>query len=369
MTLRVLHCPADVGGNAAMLARAERELGLASRAIVFEQSPFGYRSDEVLLKPGDGRLTREIRRLGLLRRALRDFDVVHFNYGMSIAPMALRGGPLAQAISRVVELRDLPLLKRAGKAIFVSYQGDDARQGKFCREHFAITFATEVDAEYYRDDELKARRIAVFSRYADRIFVGSPDLMYFFPETARYLPVAPVDLSEWPLLPSRELPAEPLVVHAPSHRQVKGTRFIIDAVERLRAEGVRFRFQLVEKMTRDEARRLYDEADLLVDQLLAGWYGGLAIELMALGKPVVCYIREEDLRFVPQSIRETLPVINATPSSIYDVLKEWLTTRRGELRARGLRGRAFVEEVHDPRQVARELKREYEAAIARRRSG
>src|SRR5690242_3548815 len=40
--LRVLHCPTDVGGHPSGLARAERELGLDSHVVAFEDSPFRY---------------------------------------------------------------------------------------------------------------------------------------------------------------------------------------------------------------------------------------------------------------------------------------------------------------------------------------
>ena len=40
--LRVLHAPAAGGGHPQGLALAERELGLDSRSLVYEASPFGY---------------------------------------------------------------------------------------------------------------------------------------------------------------------------------------------------------------------------------------------------------------------------------------------------------------------------------------
>ena len=39
-------------------------------------------------------------------------------------------------------------------------------------------------------------------------------------------------------------------------------------------------------------------ADIAIDQLYAGWYGGFAVEVMAMGKTCVAY-SEEDREFVP----------------------------------------------------------------------
>jgi glycosyltransferase involved in cell wall biosynthesis len=113
-----------------------------------------------------------------------------------------------------------------------------------------------------------------------------------------------------------------------------------------------------------EARRLYEQADLLVDQVLAGWYGGLAVELMALGKPIIAYIRAGDLQFIPEGMRSELPVITATPATIYAVLKEWLTVRKDELSERGRLSRAYVERWHDPLAIAARLKSEYQAIMS-----
>jgi glycosyltransferase involved in cell wall biosynthesis len=103
---------------------------------------------------------------------------------------------------------------------------------------------------------------------------------------------------------------------------------------------------------------------LLIDQLLVGWYGGLAVECMALGKPVVCYIREEDLKFIPARMRRDLPIIQATPATLYTVLKAWLTVRQDELRQAGHQGRMYVEQWHDPLKIAAKLQSEYEAILA-----
>lgn len=376
--LRVLHGPTNVGCNPFGLAEAERALGLASWAVVTEEGPFKYPIDEVLFAPGDGFARQEAKRVGLLARALRDFDVVHFNFGRTLLPMrySLYGGsrdrfrnPLAfraaDAYLRLVQMRDLPLLKAAGKALFVTYQGDDARQGDFCRANFPISHVDEVEPGYYspEGDAAKRQAIATIARHVDGVYGLNPDLMHVLPAHAKFMPYASVDPAAWTPAPAAN--AVPLVLHAPSHRGVKGTPHVLAAVERLRAEGVAFEFRLVENLPHAEARRLYAQADLVIDQLLIGWYGALAVEAMALGKPVVCYLRDEDLGFIPAEMRAELPLIRATPTSIEAVLREWLTTRRGELAARGMASRGFVERWHDPRRIAEGLKADYEAAVAK----
>lgn len=378
MTLRILHCPAAVAGNPQGLARAERKIGLQSWAISFYESPFRYELDEMLWNDPSAVFKNEIKRWKLLWRALRNYDVIHFNSGTPILPKRIDSVPSVSSratgmlrrfynlYARLVEFRDLPLLKRFGKAVFVTYQGDDARQADYCRTHFRISAVDEVTPDYYPpgSDERKRREIACFDRYADGIYALNPDLLHVLPERARFLPYAHIDLEQW--RPADYRPGtrrRPLVVHAPSHQGVKGTRHILAAVERLRGEGIEFDFTLVEKLPHAEARKIYEKSDIAIDQLLVGWYGGFAVEMMALGKPVICYIRDEDLKFIDPEMRAELPLIRAEPATITAVLRECLTSGYHRLAEIGERSRAYVERWHDPIKVARFLKNEYFAVL------
>jgi glycosyltransferase involved in cell wall biosynthesis len=364
-----------VGGNPGSLARAERALGLDSWSVSFEEVHPGYEIDEVLWPAGAGRVSRELARWQLFRRA-RDFDVVHFNFGSPILPRALPAGfsrsrfdRLFRLYAHAVEFRDVRWLRRAGKAVVVTYQGDDARQADWSRAHFETSPAS-ARTPTSRDAALDAKRrewIEQFDRSADRIYALNPDVLHVLPSRAEFLPYAHIDLDEWKPVPADE--ARSLrIVHAPSSPEIKGTRWVVDAVERLRAEGVGVELDLVQGVPFDVARAAYERSDLAVDQLLVGWYGGLAVELMALGKPVVCYIRDEDLRFVPSRMRDELPLIRATGETLVDVLREWATDRRPELAAAGRRGRAYVERWHDRRAIAERLTRDYQVIVRSRGS-
>jgi hypothetical protein len=329
--------------------------------VTIEEPPAGYDVDEVLAPSGTSRVRRELRRWGLVRRALRDFDVVHFNFGSPLTPLRYPrgvtrhgglGATLWDAYAGTVELRDLALLKRRGKAVFVTYQGDDARQRG-------------------ANLELDARRrtwIETFDAHADGIWALNPDLLGVLPARAEFFPYGSVDLEDWtPVEPRTDGP--PVIAHAPSDRAAKGTSQILAALDALRADGVEFELALVEGMTRAAARATYERADLLVDQVLDGWYGGVAVELMALGKPVAAYLRAEDLERLPAAMRDDLPVIALEPDGLAASLRPWLTSRRLELPEVGRRSRAYVERWHDPLELARRTRSAYEAALRSRTRG
>jgi glycosyltransferase involved in cell wall biosynthesis len=371
--LRVLHCPDVVGGHPPQLARAERALGVQSWAVTFHPSPYAYAVDETIFAPDDRAATRERKRLELLWRAVAHFDVVHFNFGSSLfvwpgaRPSSLKPF-LLWMYQSALYMRDLPILKLAGKRVFVTYQGDDARQGDFSRANFPIHFSHEVGPEYYPpgSDEIKRRAISTFDRYADGIYALVPDLLHVLPRRAKFLPYANVDVDEWRPAspPSTQGPLR--VVHAPTSRGAKGTQHLIEAVVHLKRRGVPIQLVLVERVTREAARKAYEQADVVVDQLLGRWYAGVGVEAMALGKPVVAYINEVDLALVPRAMQEDLPVINAHPGTIGRVLAELATEKRISLQQEGARARAYVEKWHRPEAVAAQVIADYRAALERR---
>jgi glycosyltransferase involved in cell wall biosynthesis len=260
----------------------------------------------------------------------------------------------------------LLILRWRRVVILVQYQGDDARQGGFCRANFALSPADAVGPDYYDEhsDALKRDQIALMDRYCAQIYALNPDLLHVLPPRAEFLPYSHISLDEWsPRYCQME--DRPLRIgHAPTHRGVKGTVHLLTAADELRDRGHEFELVLVEGMSNSDAKKVYEQVDILVDQLYAGWYGGLAVELMALGKPVVAYIRQEDLYRIPKAMRADLPIIRAEPSSIADVLESLLTRPRSELVAIGQRSRTYVERWHDPIAIAQRVKDDIEAALS-----
>ncbi len=359
--LRILHCPSCVGGNPYGLAKAERALGYDSWCIALSQTSFEHPADEFLSTKDASLLFKERQRWKLLLRAYWHFDVIHYNFGSSILrwqspqlPPNKKNKILQSLFNVYVKLCywiERALLKN--KIIAVTFQGDDARQCDYSLRSFQYSIAQEVDEQYYPigSDCKKRKLIEKFSQMAHFINAVNPDLLHVLPPHTQFMPYSHVFKNDWECQPHPKS-KKPIVLHAPSNASAKGTRFIVDAVTQLQHEGIEFEFILVENMKYSEAIKLYQQCDLVIDQLLAGWYGGFAVEAMALGKPVICYIRENDMQYLPPEMKSNLPIIQATPDTICHVLREWITVKRHELEARGIESRQFIECWHDPIKIA-----------------
>ncbi len=343
--MKVLHCPTDTGGNAWGLSRAERALGVPSDVMVRRSGSLQFPND-IDLRVGEGFPLARMFRLGkFFLRACLTYDVFHFNWGMSMLDHRMWN----------LHYWDLPLLKRMGKRIVVTFQGCDARMKTLSQQRFSTSACAECDVSWCtpRMDAIRLRRIRKVFSYADRVFALNPDLLHFLPG-AEFLAYASVNLQEWRPAPDKhqELTQNrPLrVLHMPTNRSIKGTSYVEAACARLHQEGLPVELILVEGVPHHSVKSLIEKADLVVDQLLVGWYGALAVEAMALEKPVLCYLREEDLkRFVP--FHDRIPIVRTTKHTLAEDIRKLLQApaRLAEL---GRAGRRFVEECHDPLKIA-----------------
>jgi len=350
--IRVLHCPFNIGDHRWLLSRLERKLGVDSDLVIFSEPAFPGHFDRCL-HINSHSLPNEIKKISFLKEALKKYDVFHFNAGSSIWDNFFPG----------LNLLDLPILKRAGKKIVVTYHGDDARQKDYYLKEYNISYHSE---KYYRSknyslfdkllDSNKKRRIKKYARYADKIFAISPDIMNFLPEKTELLPTC-IALDN--LLPKiKKKNTSPIkIVHAPSDRAIKGTATVVEAVKELSTKYP-LEFILVEKLNHEKALALYQSADIAIDQLIVGWYGTFAVELMARGVPVAAYLRGSDLeKFVPW--RKEIPVVNAQTK---EELKEALAvlienpTLRKSL---GQKSQAYVKKYHNPYLFAQKLVKTY----------
>src|SRR5205814_6204731 len=124
---------------------------------------------------------------------------------------------------------------------------------------------------------------------------------------------------------------------------------VIDACAQLPVD-----LDIVEGVPHEEARARYANADIVVDQLNAGWHGVFALESMALGKPVVTYLKPDVVERSAEGFGLRIPIVPATKETLVEALRPLVDdpVRRREV---GAQCRAYVEQVHDIDRVADRL--------------
>ena len=332
-------------------ARADRLRGYRSETIVFSTYRISSRGlfDHDLSRWRALPLFGQLVPYGAFLWALVRFDLFVFFFD---------GGLLGETPWWRLEPK---LLRLAGKRIVVHPYGGDARLASRTRAIPGWNAYSEIPpGEEDRNEEDVAERVAVLARGAD-VVLGSADLAEDLPRVDGMFPF-PIDLDEWrPVAPPA---AETLrVVHAPNHPRYKGTRYVEAAVEQLLSEREPVELVLVQGVPGDEAHRLYEQAHIAIDQLLIGAYAQFAIELMALGRPVICYLNP---RFAPRHPSwAEVPIVSATPDTLVDQLRR-LVRDRGLREELGQRGPEFVRRHHSLEAVGAELDAVYRSVWERR---
>jgi glycosyltransferase involved in cell wall biosynthesis len=266
------------------------------------------------------------------------------------------GGPLG--FTTLLARCEPYLLRLAGIRTVIMPFGADVHELTRTKSLLMVD-AYSKDYPGFRHDRARtASLIDVWTHGADHIISGCDwvDFMYYW-DTLMLSHLA-VDTDALDAAPAAlHQPEGPLLfLHAPNHRNLKGTGQIVKAVDALRARGLAIELSIVESVPNSQMPDLIRAADVVIDQLVVGWYAMFALEAMALGKPVICYVRP-DLRdlYVGADLIEPgeLPLIEASAGSIEDILMQVASMPRPALRALGLRSRAFVEKHHSIEAVGR----------------
>lgn len=349
--------PSAVGGNAWNLSQGERKNGVESTVLIRDPSQYNDFCD-ILIKQPKSRVLATLKNMTFCVLNAHKYDVIHYSWGQMLIQYQ-RFGLFGW---------DLRYFKKRGKVIAVTFQGSDARQADYCLEHHDITFYTPEDVEAQRaNDRFKRRRIEFYAKNADLIYSTNPDLLAVLPENARFRPYTKLQIQDWVPVYSDYEKKQTVIIHAPTKQKVKGTQFVLDAVNRLKSEGYDIDFRLLQNIPNKQVIDFYREADLVIDQLMVGWFGGFAVECMALGKPVMAYLREEDLKYIPEQMRREMPVINVNADTIYSVLKRTLDNK-SQLADTARAGRAFCEKWMNSEKIAAEIICDYQRVIDSRKT-
>ncbi len=362
--MKIIHGPLDTAGLAISSAIYEKRIGLDSSALLFAKKKMGSMNKEeysnVKYYLDSSSFLNNLKiipyQLTSIRKKILEHDIISLTDG---------GSFLLPPYFNFL-FSDLSFLKNRGKKLVVTYQGCEIRLAQQCKlQEINACKNCMIPNKYWYDPRnwnwMKEKKIENYDKYCDLIFYHNPDLKNFIPR-GEFRPYMKVDYRDWVPKKSNRPKKKIIIGHAPKNRLVKGTEYIIDTINQLLKKRNDFEFVLFENMPYSEVIKKYHKVDLFIDQMLIGWYGGVSVELMALEKPVICYIRESDLKNIPNNFANDLPIINANSNTLEEKIEFFLDNPE-QIRIQGKISRDFVIEYHDPIKIAKWLKLKYESIM------
>lgn len=324
--------PKDIASDPGATVRGENAVGATSVLLTIDGTGASGGSVVDLEFRNANMLVRHVRRISGALTYTRKADLVVHEYNSGIVDYPSLG-------LHLLDLRWKRLFGRHVRAVV--FHGSDLRP--------LDPAWTDRYGALGTNAHTVAKRVRIARKAADLIYLKTPDLCHLIPE-AKWLPQA-VSIDETGFDTKRmRRPGALRVAHAPTKRGLKGTDAIIAACDDLKASGLDVSLDLIEGVTHRDALLRMAAADVVLDQLLVGWYGVTAIEAMALGKPVLCHIDDE---LVCQA-GERPPIIPVDASGLPGTLRELVSGRLDASDLAAL-GREYYRRVHSSEAVARRL--------------
>lgn len=334
--LRVLQGTMEIANQMNVLSKGLQSLGILSKTLSYYDFYLGYSSDytwNLAKEQNDKNLNARLKKL--TNKLMSQYNIFHFHFGTTLT----------------LDRTDLEMLNRANKSLFMQHWGSEVRFYSQARK-----LNPYAKAKVMNEESIKYR-LERLSRHIRHCFVADRELHEYvknFYENVYIIP-SMIDLSMYQPEENTTLHPKPLIVHAPTSQEIKGTKYILQAVEHLKSH-YEFDFQLVHGMSHKEAMEIYRKADIIIDQLHIGSYGLFAVECMAMGKPVICWISD----YMQDNYPEDLPIISANPDNVVNKL-EYVLQNQDMLPEIGRQGRKYVERYHDMLTNSKKTLRIYEA--------
>jgi hypothetical protein len=355
--------PASVWGTmpiltTPLLARADRLLGFRSDTVVYSYYHITKTFDYILKNRIDficryAPLALRVYYRSVLLWALFRYDVFHYFYDQGFLERDGRFG---------VNQTELNWLRKAGKRVFLYAYGADVRTRKatIAMGTYNCCMHCETPGQHcICDDDQAEKKQASYRQYATAL-IAMGDMKAYVPG-AKNLHYWPFDTNRTPFVGATWDGRRPLrLLHVPNHEWAKGTVYLKQAIQSLARSGIQFELVQVRGRSNAEVLRLMGEADIVADQFLIGWFGYTALEALAVGKVVLCYIRDPEMLLAP----DECPLVSANPDTLERTLADLASWSLERFERLGRDGRRYVEKHYSIPSVACRLAAMYAETAA-----
>jgi hypothetical protein len=246
--------------------------------------------------------------------------------------------------------REVAALQEEGISVAFLAHGTDVRDPARHAQRTALspypedprTATLQADAE---------RNIALLRAAGLPTFVSTPDLLDDVPWGIWCPVVVDTERFRSPRVPFSG--DDIVVMHASSSAVQKGSHLIAPALAPLIETGA-VDYRLVTGAAAADMPGVYAAADIVLDQFRLGSYGVAACEAMAAGRVVVGHVLPEVRARVLERTGLALPIVEATPESLHEVIAGLIADPEAARRAAAA-GPEFTDAVHSGSASARAL--------------
>ncbi|MBM2820454.1 MAG: hypothetical protein HW405_214 [Candidatus Berkelbacteria bacterium] len=308
-------------------------------------------SVDFLLKFSNNRIIALYQKIIYFFKILPRYDIWHLNFmeGFFFYPL------------------NLLILKIFDKKIVLTFRGAEVRTNiDFMPETISGKIPQRDLPEYYRNiyenkdvwkNFLKKLRMRIFIKFADKVVLTGPFLASQVTRFDKIIPYAR-DIGELKKY-SHNQHKKITILHVPTEPIVKGTPEIRKIFQKLQKKYKNINFKILERMPRDKLLLELSKADIVIDQIIVGWYGGQAVEALAMGKIVLAYLHPPYFALV--SYGKEIPIINSSFWTLENDLESTIINFehiKEQYRHQGIK---FAKKYHDNHLIAREYLNVYKS--------
>jgi|GEM_PF-2032493 len=268
--IKILHCPVDINGQFYNLSKELNKNSIfeVETLSIYDSEEYNY-TYNLNLRHSNQLIKLIVNALFFFRNIWK-YDIVHYHCH-TLLPF----------------LADIIILKLLKKKIIFHFRGSDARPNKYLLDTYENNTLKERILTLYN-----RYRVAVTSKICDQIYVATPDLKCLFRRKVIYIPYI-MDTNKYIAKKARPYHRTVNIIHAPTNRRIKGSDIVIDTIIKIKKRGYEFNFQLIENLEHSKIQAIINKSDIVIDQLLVGWYGYFAAEAVLSGKTVLSYVRPD----------------------------------------------------------------------------
>jgi len=373
------------------LSRRLRELGWKADLLDWDTNPasriFYHGRDFLVGEPG---LESFVELLEFYLNALYEYDVFHFANSRGILFCGVLQQWFAEVYGRYSEIY---LLKSLSKVIVYTNNGclDGVSQAAFSRwgpQSVCASCRWQEEPDVCSDERnlewgLFRNSVADYQcllggnradfnvdpriHESPEVYCLEPDIWnpeLSIPEKYRFQQAEPGTIFLYHAVGNREQRTRN------DGENVKSTHIYLPLVEKLQKEGVPVELVSPSQVPNLEVRFIQMQCHIVLEMLTYGWYGTNVREAMMLGKPVICFIRDEWLSDVRREIPEyaaELPIVSATPDTVERELRRLISSPN--LReSLGQQARAFSVKWHSSTAAARRFDAVYRGLLTGERA-